>query len=145
MRAGGDDDWRFRPAFRGGDKTGPRFLGTRGRLSLFLTGSTRELLLAADEAGQPFGLLLGGAPDPIRLTREGLDPDGQPVSSALVPPGALHAAVDQDYQRQPALRVVDAALQGTGQHGLAVLVLVVAARFVQFHTRELGGVFGSRY
>jgi hypothetical protein len=37
------------------------------------------------------------------------------------------------------------ALQGTGQHGLAVLVLVVAARFVQFHTREYGGVFGSRY
>ena len=30
--------------------------------------------------------------------------------------------------------------------GLApVLVLVVAARFVHFHTREHGGVFGSRY
>ncbi len=28
---------------------------------------------------------------------------------------------------------------------LAVLVLVVAARFVQFHSREHGGVFGSRY
>jgi hypothetical protein len=28
---------------------------------------------------------------------------------------------------------------------LAVLVLVVTARFVHFHTREHGGVFGSRY
>jgi hypothetical protein len=77
--------------------------------------------------------------------REGLDPDGQPVSSALVPPDALHAAVDQHYRRQPALRAVDVVLQGTGQHGLAVLVLVVAARFVHFHTREHGGIFGSRY
>ncbi len=85
-----------------------------------------ELEPAAQEAGQPFGLLLGGAPDPVRTTREGLDPDGQLVSSALVPPDALHAGVDQHYRLQPALRAVDVALQGTGQHGLAVLVLVVA-------------------
>ena len=69
----------------------------------------------------------------------------RPCSAALVPPDALHAAVDQHYRRQPALRAVDVALQGTGQHGLAVLVLVVAARFVHFHTREHGGVFGSRF
>jgi hypothetical protein len=109
------------------------------------TAGFDQRALARCRRSEPAGLLLGGAPDPVRLTREGLDPGGQPISSALVPPDALHATVDKHYQRQPALRVVDAALQGTGQHGLAVLVLVVAARLVHFHTREHGGVFSSRY
>jgi hypothetical protein len=57
-----------------------------------------------EHAGEPlsrYAVEFCGAPDSVKLTREGLDPEGQPVSSALVPPDALHAAVDQHYRRQP--------------------------------------------
>jgi hypothetical protein len=71
-----------------------------------------ELEPAAHEAGQPPGLLLGGAPDPARLLLEGLNPDDQPIPPALVPPDALHTAVDQQDGGQPALRAVDLSLEG---------------------------------
>jgi hypothetical protein len=50
-----------------------------------------ELKLAAHEAGEPFGLLLGRAPDPARLIHERLDPDYQAVSLTFVSQNAFRA------------------------------------------------------
>src|SRR5262249_43367725 len=75
------------------------------RASLF----PREGQRTSEERGETLGLLSCGAANPGRRSRERLNDNFKSAAFDLLPPRALHTAVDEQDWRDPALWPIDAA------------------------------------
>src|SRR5215470_2993786 len=76
-----------------------------------------EVEAAAEERGEPLGLVAGGAANPRRglAVPEGLDRDLDAAALLLVTPGALHPPVHEEHRRDPALRAENFRAETLGE------------------------------